>query len=138
MKKRNQKFKTVALFLAALMLMISMPCQPVLASMVSTEEILDSARVYDSREYVNHILAREDVEQQLMKQGVDPLEVQARIDSLSNAEIIQFAEQIENLPAGKNSLGTVVGAALLVFIILLVTDILGYTNVFSFVTAKGN
>lgn len=138
MKRRNQKFKTVALFLAALMLMISMPYQPVLASMISTEEMLDSERVHEAREYVNHILAREDVEQQLMKQGVDPFEVQARIDSLSNTEIIKLAEQIENLPAGKGALGTVIGAALIVFIILLVTDILGYTNIFPFVTKKGN
>jgi hypothetical protein len=138
MKRRNQKFKTIALFLATLMLMISIPYKPVLALMVSTEEMLDSMRVNDAREYVNHIIAREDVEQQLMKQGVDPFEVQARIDGLSNAEIIKLAEQIENLPAGRDALGTVVGAALLVFIILLVTDILGYTNVFSFVTKKGN
>jgi hypothetical protein len=138
MKRRNQKLKTIALFLATLMLMISIPYKPVLALMVSTEEMLDSMRVNDAREYVNHIIAREDVEQQLMKQGVDPFEVQARIDGLSNAEIIKLAEQIENLPAGRDALGTVVGAALLVFIILLVTDILGYTNVFSFVTKKGN
>jgi len=137
MERRNQRFKTAALFMATLMLVISLPCQPVLASIVSTEEMLESARVDDAREYVNHVLARQDVEQELIKQGVDPFEVQARIDSLSNAEIVKLAGHMENLPAGKGVFGTVIGAAVIVFIVLLVTDILGYTDVFPFVTSKG-
>ncbi len=126
-----------ALFMATLMLLISIPFQPVLASIVSTEEMLESARVDDARDYVNHVLARHDVEQELITQGLDPVEVQARVDSLSNAEIVKLAGDMENLPAGQGAFGTVVGAAVLIFLVLLVTDILGYTDVFPFVTSKG-
>jgi hypothetical protein len=69
-----------------------------------------------------------------MGQGIDPIEAKARLDSLSDAEVIRLAEQIENLPAGGDALGILVGAALIVFIVLLITDILGYTNVFPFVS----
>lgn len=126
-----------ALCMATLMLLISIPYQPVFASIISTEEMLESARVDDAREYVNHVLARHDVEQELITQGLDPVEVQARVDSLSNAEIVRLAGDMENLPAGQGAFGTVVGAAVLIFLVLLVTDILGYTDVFPFVTSKG-
>lgn len=136
MKRRNPKIKLIALFLAVLMLMVSIPCQSVLAMMVSTEELLDSKKIQDAREVIHHALAREDVKQQLIEQGVDPSEARDRIDALSNAETIQLAEQIENLPSGKGAIGVIVGAALIVFLVLLVTDILGYTDIFPFVTSN--
>jgi hypothetical protein len=68
-----------------------------------------------------------------MAQGVDPLEAQARVASLSDAEAVRLAGQVEHLPAGGNAIGVIVGAAVLVFIVLLITDILGYTDVFPFV-----
>ncbi len=37
------------------------------------------------------------------------------------------------LPAGGSAVGAIVGAGLVIFIVLLITDILGYTNVFTFV-----
>jgi hypothetical protein len=133
MQRRSLKVKGIALFAAVLMLMVSTPCQSLLAAMVSTEELLDLEKIHDAREVVNQALAREDVKQALMAQGVDPSEAQARINALSNAEIMQLAEKIENLPAGKGPIGVIVGAAVLVFLVLLVTDILGYTKVFPFV-----
>jgi hypothetical protein len=38
----------------------------------------------------------------------------------------------KSLPAGGGALGTIVGAALIIFIVLLLTDIFGFTDVFSF------
>jgi len=43
---------------------------------------------------------------------------------------------MDHLPAGGDALGVIVGAGLLIFIILLITDILGLTDVFSFVKSK--
>ena len=71
----------------------------------------------------------------MIAQGIDPLEAQARVDSLSDAEAVRFAGMIEQLPAGGN-VAWIVGLAVFVFLVLLVTDILGFTDIFPFVKKK--
>jgi len=44
-----------------------------------------------------------------------------------------IAEQLERLSAGGNAIDTIIRAALIVFLVLLVTGILDYTDVFPFV-----
>jgi len=58
--------------------------------------------------------------------------VSARVAALSDDEAARLASRIDQLPAGGDGVGAVVGALLLVFIILLFTDILGFTHVFPF------
>jgi hypothetical protein len=65
--------------------------------------------------------------------GIDPLEAKARVDSLSDAEAVDVANHIDRLPAGSSTVGIIVGAILLVFLVLLITDLLGLTDVFPFV-----
>lgn len=96
--------------------------------LVSTQSVLADDRAGADRERINEILARADVQDQLLKQGVDLDEVDARVAALSDAEAQQMAEQLEQLPAGAG----VVGALFAVFVILLVTDILGLTDVYPF------
>nr|WP_295710335.1 PA2779 family protein [uncultured Halomonas sp.] len=104
------------------------PAAPQSMDLVSTQSVLSADRVGADRERINEILARADVQDQLLKQGVDLDEVDARVAALSDAEAQQMAEQLEQLPAGAG----VVGALFAVFIILLVTDILGLTDVYPF------
>ena len=125
--------KPVSVFLTVLMILLSVPYQCALASMVETQTVVDMARSQEARQYLNEVLSRQNVESALMAQGISPLEAQARVASLSDAEVVRLAEQVEHLPAGGDAVGVVVGAAVLVFIILLITDILGYTDVFPFV-----
>jgi hypothetical protein len=125
--------KPVSLFLAILMITIFTPCQTVLAKMVLTETVMESDRADEARVYVNSVLAREDLKAALMSHGIDMKEAKARIDSLSNTEIVLLADKIEQLPAGGDPLGTIIGAAVFIFVVLLITDILGLTDVFTFV-----
>ncbi|MBF58776.1 PA2779 family protein [Halomonas sp. FeN2] len=104
------------------------PNAPQSMDLISTQSVLAADRAGADRERINEILARADVQDQLVKQGVDLAEVEARVASLSDAEAQQMAEQLEQLPAGAG----VVGALFAVFIILLVTDILGLTDVYPF------
>jgi hypothetical protein len=104
------------------------PAAPQSMDLVSTQSVLSADRAGADRERINEILARADVQDQLLKQGVDLDEVDARVAALSDAEAQQMAEQLEQLPAGAG----VVGALFAVFIILLVTDILGLTDVYPF------
>jgi hypothetical protein len=79
------------------------------------------------------VLVREDVRQALIKQGIDIGEAQARIDSLSDAEAIAVADKLDQLPAGGGALEVLLIVALVVFLVLLATDIAGYTDIFPFV-----
>ncbi len=117
------------------MLVISMPYQVAIAAMVTTEDLVNSGKAVEARACISEVLAREDIQQALISRGIDPIEAQARVDSLSDAEAIRFAGMVEQLPAGGNVMW-VVGLAVFVFIVLLVTDILGYTNIFPFVKKK--
>jgi hypothetical protein len=80
------------------------------------------------RAQIFSVLEREEVRTQLQAQGVDPAQVKARVAAMSDEEVAQLAGQIESLPAG----GDVLGILLTVFIVLLITDILGFTKVFPF------
>lgn len=82
-----------------------------------------------ARVAISSTLQREDLRQALKDKGVSPDEVQARVNSLSDAEVIAFSEQLEHAPAGASD---VIGALVFIFVLLLVTDILGLTKVFPF------
>jgi hypothetical protein len=45
---------------------------------------------------------------------------------------MQIAAQIDTLPAGGDAVGSLISAAVFVFVVLLITDLLGLTRVFSF------
>jgi len=113
--------------------MVIVPYKSSSAAMIGTETALDMTRGLEARNYLKGIVAREDVQTALIAQGINPLEARARIDSLSDAEAIDLADQIEQQPAGGNAVGIIVGALLIVFLVLLITDILGYTDIFPFV-----
>lgn len=98
------------------------------AGIVSTDEILSSSAVAASRERVSSFLARDDVRQALQAQGVSPLAAAERVQAMTDAEVEQLAGRIDQAPAG----GDVLGVLFTVFIVLLVTDIMGLTKVFPF------
>ena len=106
------------------------------AKMLGTDSVIAGQQTVDQRAQIADFLAREDVKQIMTQYGVDPAEAQHRVDSLSNDELAKFASSIDQLPAGGSAVGAIVGAAVLVFVILLITDILGFTNVFSFVNPQ--
>jgi hypothetical protein len=129
--RKNANFLSV--FMATLMLLIAVPFQTILAAMIPTEVINDTLNAQEARDFLNELISREDIQNYLTNQGIDPLEAKARIDSLSDSEAVMMAEQLEQLPAGGGAVGIIIGAALIVFLVLLATDILGYTDVFPFV-----
>ena len=115
------------------MLTISGPVQSAGAALIGTETVLDSARGQQARVYLKQLLARETIQKALAAQGIDDGEARARIDSLSDAEASQAADRFEQMPAGRGFFETLLIVAFLVFLILLITDIAGYTDIFPFV-----
>ena len=134
MKRIYRIARPVSLVLAVYVFMISGPHQAAMAALVGTETVMDAARVQNARELVRNLMAREEIQAALAQQGIDPQEARARAAALSDAEAVRLADRVESLPAGGDvgALGIVVGTLLIVFIILLITDILGYTSVFPF------
>lgn len=133
MKRIFRIAKPVSLVLAVYVFMISGPQQAAIAALVGTEGVLDTIRVQNARDIVRNLMAREDIQTALVNQGIDPQEARARAEALSDAEAVRLADAIESLPAGgTNALAIVIGAILIVFLVLLITDILGYTSVFPF------
>jgi hypothetical protein len=97
---------------------------PVHAGMLSTE----AAAAHAERARVSSFLDREDVRAQLQAHGVSATDVKARVAAMTDDEARQLAGQIDSLPAG----GDILGVLLTVFLVLLITDILGFTKVFPF------
>jgi hypothetical protein len=132
----NDSKRFVAAAMAILMAMTSMPIGIANAEMVTTDQIIEGSSATDDRARVTDFMLREDVQQQLTLLGVDPEEAARRVASLSDEEIQQIAGRLEELPAGEGGVGIVVGAILIIFLVLLVTDLLGLTDVFPFVNKK--
>lgn len=133
MRKVRTATKPVSFFLSILMIVICTPHQMVLAKMVTTETIIDAARVNDARAVVNAFIAREDVANALVFQGIDRHEALLRVNTLSDTEIVSLADRMENLPAGSGTFEFIVIIGLIVFLVLLATDVAGYTDIFPFV-----
>ncbi len=128
--------KLVATAMAVLMVMNVAPIGLAQAKMVTTDQILEHADPGSDRERVESFILREDVQRQLVLQGINPEEAASRVASLSNGEIQQIAGRLDELPAGEGGVGAVVGAILIIFLVLLITDLMGLTDVFPFVKKK--
>ena len=134
MKLIRQRSKFASTFLVVLMVLLTVPYQSVLAAMIETEATLDiTAAGQEARNHIKTILAREDAQAVLRAQGIDPLEAMARVDSLTDAEAQQVVDQVEELPAGGGFFVTFLIVVGVIVIILIITDALGYTNVFTFI-----
>ena len=136
MKIIRKKIGFISLFMATIMLLIATPCQPLLAAMVPTEATIYKINAQDARDHLKTLISRNDIKNALISQGIDPAEAKARVDSLSDSEVIEVADKIEQLPAGGGAFGAVIAASVIVFLVLLITDILGYTDVFPFVKSQ--
>lgn len=82
-----------------------------------------------AREQLRAALERADVASALQARGVDLDAARARVAALTDAEATYLADQIDQAPAGGDG---VLGVLVFIFVLLLVTDILGLTKVFPF------
>ena len=111
--------------LVACLLIVSLPAQ---AGLVSTESVAAAG----SRDGIGVFLDRADVQSRLESYGISATEVKARVAALSDVEAAQLAGKIDSLPAGGDGVGGVLWLIVVVFLVLLITDILGFTKIFPF------
>ena len=99
---------------------------PAVAGVVSTADAVAAARGESPRAVVDATMARADVRGQLAELGVDAAAIEGRLAALSDAEIAQLAQQIEDAPAGGDALA-VIG---IVFVVLIILELVGVIDIF--------
>ncbi|TNE57092.1 MAG: hypothetical protein EP340_09990 [Alphaproteobacteria bacterium] len=125
---RNFK-KAIALCLAGQLMVTSGMATAAQAEMVATSDVIQKYAGTLDRAYLMSEMERQEVRDLILSLGVDPAEADARLAALSDEELSSILAQYEKDAAGGSS---VVGALLTVFLILLATDLLCMTKVFSF------
>jgi hypothetical protein len=102
------------------------------ATLVSTEQVAAAQGITSpsaQRDQIYAALDRADVAAALQERGVDLDQARARVAALTDDEVAQVAHTIETAPAGASD---ILGVLVFIFVLLLVTDILGLTKVFPF------
>lgn len=133
MKMTKRIIRPVSMFLVLSVAWLTFPCGYAAAAIVGTEAVVRSVRAEQARSYINSVLERREIRDALEKYGIDAAEARSRADSLTDAEAIRLAHEIEKAPAGGDAIVTILIVGAVVFLILLFTDIAGYTDIFPFV-----
>lgn len=112
-------------------LLLTMTALPASAAMVGTDRVLGNATLEADRTELISMIEREDVREQLSAMGVDPDAAQERVARMTDVEVAQLKDRIGELPAGQDALGVI----LVVFIVFVITDVIGATDIFPFIQA---
>lgn len=97
------------------------------AGTVGTNAMLQIEARQATVDQLQQAMLRDNVREALLTLGVTPEAAQQRIATLTDQELLALQQQIDTLPAG-GSLLAVIG---IVFVILLILDLTGVTNVFT-------
>lgn len=128
MRRIKRVHRSVSVLMTLLLVLISVPAKSVFAAMVGTQALLINPDTQNARNHIRAFLERREVQSVLTARGIDPDEAQLRVDSLSDAEVRQIADQINQLPAGGDFGSTLVYIAIIVLLVMLTMELLGYTD----------
>lgn len=123
MKALTKKILTLLMIACAFNMSIS---GSVYADAVSTADIHQQMSLSEKRSDLQVFMARDDVRSALRERGVSEADLDSRIANMSDAEILELHEQIDQLPAGEGVLGTVIA----IIVIFMLLDIGGVTDIF--------
>jgi hypothetical protein len=128
--------KTVASLVLVAFSFLCLVVAPVQAAMVGTADILQAQSNDLARQKVKSFMERQDVARQIQAWGVNPDEALARVDTMTDAEISLLASRIDQLPAGGDALGVILAVSVIIFVVLIITDLTGVTDVFTFIKKR--
>jgi hypothetical protein len=121
----RRKGRPVFIFMLMVAMSIALPYPSALAALVPTDSMADPVVVADARGRLVQFLARDDVRTALLAQGLDPAEAQARVASLTDAEVQQIAGQLDKLPVGGDGIWVVVAVLVIVLLVILILKVAG-------------
>jgi Family of unknown function (DUF6627) len=96
------------------------------AGIVDTGVLIEQQAGTERLAKIESLLTRDDVAGQLLALGVDPADVQQRVQHLTDAEIAAFEQRLDAEIAGGSAIG-VIGT---VFLVLLILELVGVTDIF--------
>ena len=109
--------------------LIMLPMFNAQAAMVANAQVIDRMQQQTDRDAVLQLLQQKEARDYLISMGVQPRDVEQRVNMMTSEELAQLNAQMAELPAG----GDILGLLLLLFIIFIITDIIGATDIFPFV-----
>lgn len=126
---KSKQFRKMAGVVLASAAFLGAQLTPAYAAMVDSPTVIEQAQQKLDRAELAALLDRQDVQDQLVAMGVNPAAAKERVAAMTDAEVLQLNQGIQEMPAG----GDILGIILAVFLILVITDMLGATDVFGFV-----
>ncbi len=125
-KKTKQQ---VAVILSSLFLVSGLFVSTAQAAVVSSTDMLVEQHQFESKQSLKAFVDLDEVKSQLLELGVSADDVNARIDAMTADELAQLNATLQDAPAGAG----IVGVALTVFIVFVITDVIGATDIFPFI-----
>ena len=116
--------RLMVIVLSMSMLAISLPSTSY-ASMINTQSLIQTQTLDESRTRINQLVSQENVKSRMLELGVDPADIQARIAALTDDEIRQLEQHLDQMPAGG-----ILATIGLVFVILLILELTGVIDIF--------
>jgi hypothetical protein len=120
--------RQLAWFLSAVLLII--PMMPVQAAMIGTDQIINQTDSSLTQEKLKQFLDREATKKQLHAWGASPDSISERVNNLTDMELARINQEINNPDAGGES---VLGVLLIIFLVFVITDVIGATDIFPFI-----
>ncbi|MEH6463141.1 MAG: PA2779 family protein [Shewanella psychromarinicola] len=120
--------KTV-LAVAAVMLTYLTCISTAYAGVVSSEQVIVQQQNIYNKQQVLEMFNSAEVQDKLVALGVSLEDAEMRIASMTDQEINQLNTQMNDMPAAAG----VVGVVVTVLVVLVVLDLVGVTDVFSFI-----
>jgi hypothetical protein len=126
MKMVNKTFKSTRILMAVVMLLVPAAYQSASAAIVGTDKLIQAENHRESREYLSGLMARDEVKNALISQGIDPEEAQLRLQSLTDEEVRLIAGKINELAAGQ---GVEIFALIIVAVIIATVLLFKFTSI---------
>ncbi len=111
------------------LILIAAPVGQANAAIIDNSQVIDQVQQTIEKDDLLQAINRVDVQQQLLSMGVTAADLENRINQMTAEEVAQLNQQIGELPAG----GDVVGIIVLIFIVFIITDVIGATDIFPFI-----
>ena len=99
------------------------------AALVTNAEVINHALADTERSSVLQAVQRSEVRAQLRAMGVNPADIESRVKMMTAEEIALLNKHMDELPVG----GDVLGVILIIFIVFVITDVIGATDIFPFI-----
>lgn len=118
--------------LLSILLSLSLMMMPMVSSqaaIIGNDDMFASTETSLDRGMIIEALDRDAVKQQLADLGISQEQALERINQMTDQEIVQLNQQLADLPAG----GDILGYIVLIFLVFVITDVIGATDIFPFI-----